>query len=92
MAPGGRLDVFSRGYSNLYADLSAGSGFNAMTRDPEFGLAFLKRWKHRLMFATDYLRPGQEAPIVEHIRTVGLSRDAFERITRRNAEKVFLIQ
>ena len=89
VAPGGRLDVLFRRYSNLYADLSAGSGFNAITRDPEFGLAFLKRWKHRLMFATDYLRPGQETPIVEHIRTVDLSKDAFERITRKNAEKVF---
>ena len=41
------------------------------------------------MFATDYLRVGQETPIVEYIKNAPLSKDAFERITRKNAEKVF---
>ena len=66
-----------------------GSGYNAITRDPEFGRAFLKRWKSRLMFATDKLRKNQDASIIEHIRTVDVGRDAFDRITRENAEKVF---
>ena len=91
VTPGGRLDELFATYPNLYGDLSAGSGYNAITRDPEFGLAFLKRWKHRLMFATDYLRVGQQTPIIEFIRTADLSRDAFERITHKNAEKVFCI-
>ena len=29
-----------RKYPNLYGDLSAGSGYNAITRDPAFGDAF----------------------------------------------------
>ena len=58
VAPGGRVEALFREYRNLYADLSAGSGYGAITRDPEFGLSFLKRWKHRLLFATDYLRVG----------------------------------
>lgn len=85
----GRLDQLFGKYRNLYADLSAGSGHNAITRDPEFGFEFLKRRQDRLMFATDYLAIGQKTPIIEHIRTVGLPKGAFERITRRNAEKVF---
>ncbi len=97
VAPGGRLDALFKTYPNLYADLSAQSGYTAITRDPDFGLAFLKRWKHRLMFATDtiHTRPGtfctiaQKAPMIEYIETAGLSGDAFERITRKNAEKVF---
>lgn len=89
VTPGGRLDALFEKYPNLYADLSAGSGYGAITRDPEFGLAFLKRRKDRLMFATDYLRVGQQTPIIDHLRNAGLSKDAFERITRRNAEKVF---
>ena len=44
---------------------------------------------HRLMFATDYLRVGQETPIIDSIRTADLTKDAFDRITRKNAEKVF---
>ncbi len=86
---GGRVDQLLKRYPNLYADLSAGSGYNAITRDPEFGRGFLKRWKSRLMFATDYLTVGQKTPIIDYIKTADLSRDAFERITRKNAEKVF---
>ncbi len=89
VAPGGRVEALFRMYPNLFADLSAGSGYGAITRDPEFGLKFLKRWKHRLMFATDYLRVGQETPIIDYIRNAPLSKDAFERITRKNAEQVF---
>ncbi|MBI2192371.1 MAG: amidohydrolase family protein [Planctomycetes bacterium] len=89
IVPGGRLDKLFKKYDNLYADLSAGSGYNAITRDPEFGYEFLLRWQDRLMFATDYLMVGQKTPIIEHIRTVGLPRSAFQKITRRNAEKVF---
>ena len=89
VVPGGRLDELFGRYKNLYADLSAGSGFGGITRDPAFGLGFLKRWKSRLLFATDYLRVGQETPIIDHIRSVKIGKDAFERITRKNAEKVF---
>ena len=89
VAPGGRIDKLMSKYSNLYADLSAGSGFGAITRDPEFGLGFLKRRKNRLMFATDYLKVGQETPMIDYIRSAEISKDAFERITRKNAQKVF---
>ena len=85
---GGRVEKLMMKYQNLYADLSAGSGYNAITRDPEFGLRFLKRWKHRLMFATDYLRIGQETPIIDYLKNADLSKDAFDRISRKNAEKV----
>ncbi len=91
VVPGGRLDELFRSYPNLYADLSAGSGYTAITRDPQFGLAFLKRWKHRLMFATDYLLVGQKTPIVGTLETAGLTGDAHHRIARGNAEKVFRI-
>ena len=89
IVPGGRLDELFGKYPNLYADLSAGSGYNAITRDPDFGFEFLKRWQTQLMFATDYLALGQKTPMVEHIKTVGLPKGAFEKITRKNAEKVF---
>ena len=38
VAPGGRVDALFGKYRNLFADLSAGSGYGAITRDPEFGL------------------------------------------------------
>ncbi len=42
-----------RKYPNLWADISAGSGYNALTRDPEFGLEFLDEFQDKLMFGTD---------------------------------------
>lgn len=49
----GRLpELFAR-YDNLYGDLSAGGGANAVMRDPDFGIRFMERFKDRLMFGTD---------------------------------------
>lgn len=53
IAPGGAIDRLMTEYPNLYADLSAGSGYNAMTRDPEYTQGFLERHWDRLMFGTD---------------------------------------
>ena len=41
--PGGLTDKLLGDYANLYADLSAGSGLNAITRDPEFYRGFIAR-------------------------------------------------
>ena len=37
----------------LYGDLSANSGNNALSRDPEFTPAFLKRHQDKLIFGSD---------------------------------------
>lgn len=42
-----------RSYPNLYADISAGSGYNALTRDEAYGVRFLNEFQDRLMFGTD---------------------------------------
>jgi len=86
--PGGRtVELFER-YENLYGDLSAGSGFNAISRDPEFGYPFLERFQDRMLFGTDICAPGQELPIVpfmhEAVEQGHISRDAYENITWRN--------
>ncbi len=51
--PGGLLDRLMGKYPNLYADMSAGSGFNALTRDEEFTAGFLKRNSKQLLFGSD---------------------------------------
>ena len=40
-------------YPNLYGDMSANSGNNALSRDPEFTEGFLKRHKEKLIFGSD---------------------------------------
>jgi len=53
VAAGGALDRLLAKYPNLYGDLSS-SGAHALLRDPEFGVAFLKRNHKQLLFGTDY--------------------------------------
>ena len=40
-------------YPNLYSDLSANSGKNALTRDPSLTADFLSRHKDKLVFGSD---------------------------------------
>lgn len=50
---GGLLDRLLSEYPNLYADLSAGSGYNALTRDEEFTVKFFERHPRQLIFGSD---------------------------------------
>jgi predicted TIM-barrel fold metal-dependent hydrolase len=51
--PGGITDKLLSDYPNLYGDLSANSGNNALSRDPEFTVGFLKRHEGKLIFGSD---------------------------------------
>lgn len=51
--PGGLLDRLMSKYPNLYADMSAGSGHGALTRDEKFTAGFLKRNRKQLLFGSD---------------------------------------
>lgn len=51
--PGGLADRLLAGYDNMYADLSAGSGQNALARDEQFAAGFLRRHRKKLLFASD---------------------------------------
>ena len=50
---GGVTDKLLADYPNLYGDLSANSGNNAMSRDPEFTKDFLVRHQNKLVFGSD---------------------------------------
>jgi uncharacterized protein len=51
--PGGLTDRLLSDYPNLYGDLSANSGNNALTRDPDFTPSFLFRHQDKLLFGSD---------------------------------------
>ena len=90
--PGGRtVELFER-YENLYGDLSAGSGFNAISRDPEFGYPFLERFQDRMLFGTDICAAGQELPIVpfmhQAVEQGHISRQAYENLCWRNINRL----
>ena len=50
---GGLTDKWLGDYPNLFADMSANSGNNAMSRDPEFTADFLTRHQDKLLFGSD---------------------------------------
>ncbi len=83
-----------RSCPNLYADISAGSGFNALTRDPDFGVRFLNEFQDRLMFGTDMCFADEEGrmPQIHFLRQLlqegKISREAFDKMTYRNALQV----
>jgi len=51
--PGGLTDKLLGDHANLYADLSAGSGLNAITRDQEFYRGFIARHSPKLLWGSD---------------------------------------
>ncbi len=81
VTPGGRLYRLFDTYPNLYADISAGSGHTAISRDLEHGRAFMKRYSDRLLFGRDYYG-GKWGELVE---TIGLDDAAKARIYNGNA-------
>lgn len=50
---GGVTDKLLGDYANLYGDLAANSGNNALSRDPEFTAGFLKRHENKLIYGSD---------------------------------------
>jgi hypothetical protein len=85
----GRVVELMRKYSNLHGDLSAGSGFNAIARDPEFGYRFMEEFQDRLYFGTDIANVPQNLPIVPYFRKLKeerlISAEAYEKIAWKNA-------
>jgi predicted TIM-barrel fold metal-dependent hydrolase len=53
IVPGGVSDKLLSDYPNLFADTSANSANNALSRDAEFSAAFLKRHQDKLHFGSD---------------------------------------
>ena len=83
-----------RRYDNLYADISASSGLNALARDPEHARRFLEEFQDRVVFGTDFpclSEEGQFGTDGAHLRLIGslqLPERAARRILRENAEKL----
>jgi len=84
VAAGGRLSALMRQCPNLFADLSAGSGLNAIARDREFGRQFLVEFDDRLLFGRDYF----DTRLIDYLQELDLPDESFERITHLNARRV----
>ncbi len=88
VAPGGALDRLLERHDNLYLDLSARSGYNALTRDPAFTEGFVARHWRRMLFGTDIVFPGDRLPIVGWLRDLDVSEEVRQAIAEGNARRV----
>ena len=53
VTPGGLTERYLADYPNMFGDLSAGSGLNALLRDEAFTRGFLERHQSQLLFGSD---------------------------------------
>ncbi len=90
----GMVQKLLRDFPNLYADISAHSGYNALTRDPEYGVRFLNEFQDKLLFGTDVCFADEEGRmphlnyLKERLAGGDISQEVYDKITYRNALKV----
>jgi predicted TIM-barrel fold metal-dependent hydrolase len=85
---GGAIDRLMDEYENLYLDLSAFSGYNAMTRDPAFTQGFVARHWSRMLLGTDIVQPNDDLPILGWLRHLDVPEEIRRAIADGNARRV----
>lgn len=94
VAPGGITDKLLRDYPNMYGDLSAGSGLNALLRDEEHTRGLFERHQDKLMYGSDCndaVGKGeacQGAQTLAAIRRLVPDKRAERKILFENAKRV----
>jgi predicted TIM-barrel fold metal-dependent hydrolase len=95
VVPGGLTDRYLADYPNLFADMSAGSGLNALQRDEEHTRGFLARHQDKLLYGSDCVDhlgrgPGcQGAQTLATIRRLVPGKEAERKILFENSSKLF---
>ena len=90
----GRITDLMRRYDNLYCDLSAGSGMNAMMRDPEHAVSFFREFADRTLYGCDICQKGavhqyEFDEFLTGLREGGSLAEAdYRKIVRENAIKL----
>src|SRR5262249_15309191 len=95
VTPGGWTDRYLRDYPNMFADMSAGSGLNALTRDEDHARGFLDRHQDKLLYGSDCNdAEGQGekcsgSQTIAAIRKLAPNKIAERKILYENSKKVF---
>ena len=91
----GAVPKLFRRYQNLWGDLSAGSGYNALARDVNYAVNFLNEFQDRLCFGTDICYPTQQLPLAGFLldlkKSGRISAEVFEKIARGNIKRLLNI-
>jgi len=98
VTPGGVTDRLLSDYSNMCADLSAGSGLNAMLRDEDQSREFIKRHQDKLLYGSDCSDPfgaGEKCSGAQQLATIkrlSPSEEVTRKILYENARKLLRIK
>jgi len=86
-SPGRACELLER-YPNMYADLSADSGYNALDRDRAFAREFLIRHHRKLLFGTDWFARYRETRLIGLLEDLDLPAEAKGAIYEGNARRL----
>jgi len=92
---GGLTDRYLADYPNIFADMSAGSGLNALTRDEDHARGFLERHQHKVLYGSDcddrvgHGTACQGSQTIAAIRRLAASSEVERNILYENARKLF---
>jgi len=95
ITPGGISDRYLTDYPNFIGDLSAGSGYNALTRDPDFTRDFLDRHQNQLVFGSDCVDKVGHGAIcsgwstLDVVRHTASSKAVERKLLYENAKRLF---
>lgn len=95
ITPGGLTDRYLADYPNMFADMSAGSGLNALTRDEEHTTVFFARHQDKILYGSDCADhfgrgPGcQGAQTIAMIRKLAPNKAVERKILFENSKKLF---
>ncbi|MDD5686639.1 MAG: amidohydrolase family protein [Elusimicrobia bacterium] len=88
----GVVPKLMRRYPNMLGDLSAGSGYNALSRDPDYAVKFLNEFQDRLYFGTDICTPLTHTKLVDFLLKLRsekkISETVFQKVAKENAKKL----
>jgi len=94
VTPGGITDRLLTDYPNMYGDMSAGSGLNAMLRDEDHARGFFARHQDKLMYGSDCsdsVGTGEKcsgSQMLATIRRLAPDKVAERKILFENAKRV----
>ena len=94
---GGITDRLLSDYPNMYGDLSAGSGLNALLRDEDHAREFLKRHQDRLVFGSDCNDRQANGPqclgskIITAVKRLAPDKQAERKMLYGNASRLLKI-
>jgi predicted TIM-barrel fold metal-dependent hydrolase len=97
VTPGGLTDRYLSDYPNMFGDLSAGSGNNALTRDEAFTRDFLARHQDKLLYGSDCNDRDGGGPkcigaqTIAVIRRLAPGRTVERKLLYENAKKLIRV-